>query len=265
MDIPKIWLWTRELTWRQCVDIVCQAIDLWYTHIDTAQMYWNESEIWKAVKSSWKDRSKLFITTKIWQWNYTYDKVIACVEESLKKLDMDYIDLLLIHWPKKKTVHHEMFKGMLKLKQQNKVINIWVSNFPIDMLEDAIDFTWSQISVNQIEYHVYLWQDRLLAYCNERWVIVEAYSPLARGRIVNDLVLIEIAKKYGKTIWQIALRYLLQVKGVVILPKSARVEHLTGNLKLFDFVLDDVDIKKIDQLPKNIRILNPWFGPKWDL
>lgn len=264
MEIPKIWLWTWQNEWESCSYMVTEALNMWYTHIDTAQIYGNEEEVWKWIQESSANREDFFLTTKAWMDNFPYDKVISSTEESLQKLWTDYVDLLLMHWPSDKYDHKETLDAMMKLQQDWKVKNIWVSNFPTAELEEAINHTNWNIYCNQIEYHVYLSQQIVEDYCKKHWVYVTAYSPLARGKIFDDEILNEIAEKHWKTVSQISLKWLRQVHDAVVIPKTTSIERAKQNLEIENFSLDEEDIEKINNLPKDKRLIDPPFAPKWD-
>jgi len=173
-----------------------------------------------------------------------------------------------MHWPHKESdykIHKETLTEMLKLKSEWKVINIWVSNFNVDLLDDAIDFTWWQIYTNQVEYHVNLDQSKMLEFCNKNNIFLTAYSPFAHGHIFSDKKLISIANKYSKKVSQIALKWLTMQKNIVAIPKSSSKEHLIDNLDLNNFELDSDDLNIIAWLPKKYRYFDfDWLSPDWD-
>lgn len=264
MEIPKIWIWSRKKTWKECYKLIKNALEIWYKHIDTAQIYNNEEEVGKAINDFWINRENLFITTKIRIDNYWYEQTLFSVEKSLEKLQTDYIDLLLMHWPTNQEEHKQTLKAMTKLKNEWKVQKIGVSNFNIKQLEKAIEYTNNQIYTNQIEHHVYLGQQKMQNFCSKNKIKITAYSPLWHWHILKDKTLEKIAQKHWKTISQIALKRLSQVHKNIIIPKSSDPKHLKENLNIQNFKLDQKDIEEIQKLPKTYRYINPPFAPEWD-
>lgn len=264
INIPQIWLWTWQTVWNQCKEIIELAINIWYNHIDTAQIYWNEKEVWVWIKNSKINREKIFITSKVRISNFGFKKTIESTENSLKLLWVDYIDLMLLHWPQTKDLHKSSLDWLMKLQSEWKIKYIWVSNFNIDFLEDAQNHTWWQIFVNQFEFHLYLYQEKLVNFCKKNNIIIEAYSPLCSGKTKDDIQLQKIWEKYWKTKFQVMLKRLIQRFDCVILPKSTKLEHLNQNLEIKDFMLDQDDFQLIEKLPKDRRFLNPPFSPKRD-
>lgn len=265
MEIPKIWIWTRKLIWDSCVNIVKEWLEIWYTHIDTAQIYWNEKEIWKWIKESCVNRNNFFLTTKVWIKNFWYKSTINSIERSLKDLNTDYIDLVLLHWPVDKNIHIETYNALLSLKDKWKINKIWVSNFTIEYLSDLINNFWNEIYNNQIEYHLEFVPKNIKDYCDNNNIKVSAYSPLWHWEILNNEYLKKIADEYDKTTAQIALKWLIQTQWVIIIPKTSKIENLKSNIEIFDFELSDNAIEIInDNIIKDNRIINPWFAPKWD-
>ncbi|HLC63177.1 MAG TPA: aldo/keto reductase, partial [Candidatus Nanoarchaeia archaeon] len=178
--------------------------------------------------------------------------------ETLKQLQTDYLDLYLIHWPNNKIDMKETFKAMHELLQKGKVRNIGVSNFTVEHLEQARKLS-KKISINQVEFHPYLYQKALLNYCNENKVTLTAYSPLGRGQILNDKTITEIAKKHNKSPAQICLRWLIQ-KDIIVIPKASSEHHLKNNLEVFDFSLKEKEMKLIDSIGIKKRMVNPGFA-----
>jgi 2,5-diketo-D-gluconate reductase B len=265
VEVPEIGFGTYKLIGKQCGDCVRRALDLGYRHIDTAQFYRNEMEVGQAIRDSHMEREELFVTTKIWHTNMTHSRVLTSTEESLRSLDMDYVDLLLIHWPNLEVDIRETLDAMLILRDQGKALNIGVSNFPIRMLREIVDELNMPIFCNQVEYHPFLGQFDLLDYAAEQDLLVTAYSPLAVGKVTEDELLIKLAEKYNKTPAQIALRWLIEQEQVVAIPKSSTREHIAQNIDIYDFFLEDEDFDAIDELDKNRRMINPdGLAPDWD-
>jgi len=263
VPVPEIGLGTYKLHDRECENAVRMALEIGYRHIDTAQMYKNEREIGRAMSVSNVSREDIFLTTKIWHTNLESEDVLQTTEQSLRHLDTPYVDLLLIHWPNDQYDLRSTIEAMLVLRDQGKAMNIGVSNFPLHLLKEVNDEIRAPIFCNQVEFHPFLDQLDLLDYAIEKDILLTAYSPLAQGKVTEDKNLIEIAEKYGKKPAQISLRWLIEQENVAAIPKSSSREHLESNFDIFDFQLSDEDFKRIDQLQKTVRLVNPSFAPDW--
>jgi len=228
------------------------ALQNGYRHIDTAAIYKNERGVGKAVKESGIPREEIFITSKVWNTDQGYKTTLAAYEASLERLQMDYLDLYLIHWPKgKRSV--ESWKALEELYAKGRVRAIGISNFLEHHLDEFLPECKIMPAVNQYEFHPELMQPGLLEYCRRKGIQPEAWSPIMKGR-VNDVPLMqELAAKYGKTPVHVVLRWDIQ-KGVVTIPKSVTPERIISNADIFDFELSTEDMAKIDKLDKNARI-----------
>ncbi|MFN1834320.1 aldo/keto reductase [Balneola sp. MJW-20] len=264
IDVPEIGLGTFKLIGKECEQVVKQALNMGYRHIDTAQMYRNEREVGNAIKSSHIKREEIFLTTKVWHTNLDYDDVLKSTEASLKELDTPYLDLLLIHWPDPDHDLEKTIEAMLSLRDQGKALNIGVANFPMKLLKEVNDEFGAPIFCNQVEYHALLGQFDLLEYAADNDIMVTAYSPLGQGNVTDHPLLNELAEKYGKTPAQIAIRWLIEQEQVVTIPKASSKEHLQQNMDVYDFALEDDDFFAIDDLDKTTRYVNPDFAPEWD-
>lgn len=265
MQMPALGFGTWQLEGNTCIQATLVALEMGYRHIDTAQAYENENEVGKAVANSCIDRKELFITTKLWTNNFTHDRVHASLEESLNKLKMDYVNLLLIHWPNPQVPLQETLSAMQELQTKGKVKAIGVSNFPVNWMQDAVEKYKAPVACNQVEYHALLSQRAVLDYATKHNIVVTAYSPLARGKVTSNQVLVDIGKKHGKAASQVALRWLVEQDGVAVIPKAATAKNAKLNWEIFDFELDSDDRKAIDALSGNTRIVNPaGLAPKWD-
>lgn len=259
-EIPKIGLGTWRLTGEDCRQAVATALNLGYRHIDTAQVYDNERQIGDAIRASTVERDELFLTTKLGGGNYSHDAVLRSTDESLAKLNTDYLDLLLIHWPVDRIPFgtpplEETIDAMNELVEDGKVRYIGVSNFDIDQLDEARTQSDAPILTNQVQYHPFWDQTKLLDYCQIHDIMLTAYSPFGHGGALDDAVLREIGERHGKSSAQVALRWLLQQEMVCTIPKATSREHLEANLAVFDFELTDEEMNDIYR-PSKLRALS---------
>ncbi len=243
-------LW-RNTNGQECKDSIKSALAAGYTHFDDAQVYDNEEFLGEALKESNVSRKNLFITTKIGTENMWWTDVIPSFEESLKKLQMDYVDLLLLHFPvtERRTA---AWRRMMQIYEKGTAKAIGVSNYTIKHLEEMKKQFDVQPAANQVEMSVVLQQPELVEYCKANSIVVEAYTPLAEGLFFDNPTLVEIAKKHGKSVPQIMLRWVIDY-GVVALTKSVHPERIADNFNIFDFKLDEQDMQKLKALDKNYR------------
>lgn len=256
-SIPMLGLGTWQLTGRTCVEAVKAALKLGYNHIDTAEIYGNQKEISRAINGV--ERKELFITSKVWRDNLSYDDTIESAERTLKELGISYLDLLLIHWPNKSIPVKETLQAFKQLVEEDKTNSVGVSNFTIRHLREALDVSKIPISVNQVEFHPYLYQRELLDFCKKNKILLTAYSPLGQGKIFGNAIIAGIAKKNSRTPAQVCLNWALQ-KGTVVIPRSSSESHLKENLDTLGWKLPEEDIRKIDSLSISRRIVNPGFA-----
>jgi diketogulonate reductase-like aldo/keto reductase len=247
--MPLLGLGTWMLRGEECKRAVKKAIELGYTHIDTAWMYGNQREIGDAIRENGTERSKLFITSKIWHDHLKYDAVLDQCEECLEQLRTDYLDLLLIHWPSAAVPLEETLAAFKKIYDQGKAKSLGVSNFNIALVERAREVSSVPISVNQVRYHVRYNPEELLEHCRKHQIALTAYSPLGRGEILHDPTLKAIAEKHGKTPAQVALIWLIQ-KGICVIPKASSEAHLRQNMSLFDWELTRQEMQQINGLSR---------------
>ncbi len=262
IDIPALGFGTWLMEGADCHDGVAHALSIGYRHIDTAQIYDNEDQVGCAIDESSVARDDIFLTTKVWRSNVAADDVAPSVEESLRKLRTDYVDLLLIHWPSDTVDHDETLRALQKLKDAGKTRLIGVSNFTPAMVREALQVT--DIACNQVEYHPFLGQPDLLELARANDMMLTAYSPLARGRVIDDPTLIDIGDRYDKSPAQIALRWLTQQQCVSAIPKASTPAHREANFQIFDFQLDSDEMQRIHDLDAKQRILDPDFAPDWE-
>ncbi|WP_298548155.1 aldo/keto reductase [uncultured Aquimarina sp.] len=236
---------------QEVVDAVQWALDAGYRHIDTASIYKNEEGVGKAIRQTSIPREEIFVVSKVWNSDQGYESTIKAFDKSLERLQLEYLDLYLIHWPVEGK-YIETWKALEKLYKDGKIKAIGVSNFMQHHLEDLIENSEIIPMVNQMEFHPYLVQQNLIDFCNKHKIKYEAWSPMMQGKIFKLSILDDLAKKYNKTVAQIVLRWNLQ-KGVITIPKSSKKERIISNADLFDFELSNEDVSYIDSLDKNQR------------
>ena len=263
-DIPSLGLGTWDLKQSECSRVVSEALDLGYRHIDAAAMYENESEVGAGIIDSRVDRSELFLATKINTLNWTPSggqgpqlqnkNIIKSLEKSLLDLKTDYVDLLLIHWPKFETNLGDMLEIMYEIKASQKATEIGVANFNSNLLKECVNLGFNDLFCNQIEYHPFLSQSKLLDTMKSLDIIPVAYCPICRGDVAKDDVIINLSEKYSKSPAQIALRWIIQQNAVAI-PKTANLGRLKENSNIYDFSLDESDMEQIFGLHRNQRLV----------
>jgi diketogulonate reductase-like aldo/keto reductase len=263
-SMPVIGLGTFQSKGDACRRAVKTAIDVGYRHIDTAHMYDNEDQVGKGVQDAGISRDQLFVTTKLQMGHLDPDGVKASCHNSLQALDMDYVDLLLIHWPEEGVPLPDTLGAMADLKKEGKIRHIGVSNFTVQWLQDAVQASDEKIFCNQIEYHPYILQGLPMKACHDAGIGVVAYSPLARGKVLQDETLVEIGKKYGKSPTQVALRWLVGQTDVIAIPKGTSEDHIRQNIDVFDFTLDEEDMTRIGAFAHDERLIDPKWAPMWD-
>ena len=264
LRIPRLGLGTFRMQGDVCRAAVESALSIGYRHIDTAEMYGNEEAIGAAIASSGVPRCELHVTTKVWNENLAPDAIRRAFDASLKKLRLDVVDLYLVHWPKPGMHLPSMFETLMKLKEEGRTRGIGVANFNVALLKTVVEDIKAPIACNQIEYHVMLDQTKVKAYLDAKKIPLVAYCPLAQGRVAADTALIAIGKKHNVSAAQVALKWLLEQKGVAAIPKAAHGESQKANVEAFNVTLDDDDGKRIADLPKDRRCVSPGFAPAWD-
>ncbi|KKI89125.1 glyoxal reductase [Bacillus sp. SA1-12] len=240
----------------ELINAVKSAIKHGYRSIDTAAIYENEAGVGQAIREAMEEtgiaREELFITSKVWNADLGYETTIAAYEESLKKLGLDYLDLYLIHWPVEGKFK-SAWKALETLYKDGKIKAIGVSNFQIHHLEELMKESEIKPMVNQVEYHPRLTQKELQDFCQKHGIQMGAWSPLMQGHLLDNEILKEIAEKHNKSIAQVILRWDLQ-HGVVTIPKSIREQRIIENASIFDFVLSDAEMERIDGLNQDLRV-----------
>jgi 2,5-diketo-D-gluconate reductase B len=262
--IPAIGLGTWELRGRTCARLVEQALRLGYRHIDTAQVYENEREVGEGVRGSGVKRADVFVTTKVWTTHFAPNDLERSVKESLARLRLTEIDLLLLHWPNPHVPLSETLGALAHARQLGLTRHIGVSNFTVALIEDAVAACAEPLVCDQVEYHPYLDQTKVKAACAAHDMALVAYSPVAKGRIKNDRALALIGKRHHKTAAQICLRWLVQ-QNVVAIPRTSKLERLSENIDVFDFELSDEEMNQISAMGSaSGRLTDYGFAPKWD-
>ena len=254
LTIPLIGLGTWELRGRKCKKVVRKSLELGYRHIDTAAMYENESEVGSGIVDSGVDRKEIFLTTKINTIEVNNEGIVDAFHKSLSDLKTDYVDLLLIHWPAFSTNLGDMLEIMYGIKESQKARAIGVSNFNTTLLNECVRLGFEDIYCNQVEYHPFLSQSKLLEAMKDLDIIPVAYCPICRGDVAKDDVIINISEKYSKTPVQIALRWIIQQNAVAI-PKTANSDRLKENSDIYDFNIDESDMNQIYNLARNQRLV----------
>jgi diketogulonate reductase-like aldo/keto reductase len=261
--IPVVGLGTWMLRGRDCARLVEQAIRIGYRHIDTAQMYDNEREVGEGVRTSGK-RNEVMVTTKVQPSSLAPHDLERSVKESLAKLRIDHIDLLLIHWPNPRVPLAETLGAMARMKQAGFARQLGVSNFTVALLEEAKKVSPEPLVCDQIECHPFLDQHKVIAACRAQGMAVVAYSPIARGNVRGNEVLERIGKAHKKSAAQVCLRFLVQ-QGIVVIPRTSKIERLEENFALFDFALSEAEMAEIGKLSgRKDRIVDWSWSPNWD-
>jgi len=266
--IPAIGLGTMTLKEQACIDAVKTALRLGYRHIDTAERYGNEEWVGEGLHqglaATGLQRENVFVTTKVY-----HDKLAAAdfersFDDSLKKLRLPWVDLLLIHWPNPAVPLAETIGVLCKAKREGRARHVGVANFTTALIAEAVKLSSEPLVTNQIEVHPFLDQSKVIAASRKHGLSVTAYCPIARGKIPGNEVLERIGKAHGKSAAQISLRYLVQ-QGIIPIPRSANPDHLAANLAVFDFKLSDAEMAEIGKLKRpDGRVVNPPHAPKWD-
>ena len=264
-DIPVIGFGSSQLG--DCAEIVASALKLGYRHIDTAWKYGTEEGVGEGLRLSGLRRDEVFLTTKVSHEFLRADDFARSVDQSLERLQVDYVDLLLVHWPSVDNVPlAETMGALAKAKRAGKTRHVGVANFNIAMVEESMRLCPEPLCVLQAEYHPYLRQTRVLDFCRRAGLIFMAYCPLGRGRVFKDPMLAGIARNRGKTVAQIALRWLVQQGGIAPIPRSSNPGHMADSLQVFNFSLGEEEMNRIHALARpDGRIANPaGRAPAWD-
>ena len=263
LRMPKLGLGTFRMKGPECSEAVLGALARGYRHIDTAMMYGNEDAVGEAIEFTSIPRVDIHLTTKVWWDQLAPDAMQRSIDNSLKLLRTDYVDLFLIHWPSPDMNLAASLAKLVKIKEAGLARHIGVCNFPMGLFRRAVEEVQAPIEVHQFEYHVLLDQSKMVNYARSKGIAVTAYCPLAQGRLADHPTLAEIAKKHGVSSAQVALKWLLEQDGVSAIPKAGRAESQLANLAAQNVVLDDADRAIIAKLPKDQRFVSPPFAPDW--
>jgi len=265
-DMPTVGYGTMVLPERGA-ELVAYAIKAGYRLIDTARKYGTEEKVGEGIRLSGIARKDIWVTTKVTELDAREADLLRSAETSLKTLGLDYVDLLLVHWPQPKVPFSETLGALAKAKRRGLARHIGVSNFTIAMLDEAVRVCPEPLVTNQVEYHAYLPQDRMLAALKRHGMILTAYCPMARGKLLDDPVVGAIAKAHGKTIGQVCLRWLIQQPMVAAVPRPLEEAHIDEDLDVFDWSLTADEMRRISALRRrHIRIADPpERAPKWDV
>ena len=263
--IPLLGYGTYPLTGAECRDGVAMALDLGLRHIDTAQLYDNERDVGQAIARSGIKRDEIFLVTKVGRDNLGRRHFIHSVQDSLEKLGVEYVDLLLIHWPPVEEDFDSAVDSLCVAQASGLARAIGVSNFTIPLMKRAVKRATQPMINNQVEFHALLDQSRVRAEAEKLGIVLSAYSPLGRGAVLKDPAVIEIAKRLGRPPSEIALRWIVQ-QGVVALPMTTKKANARSNMRIFDFELSQADMAKLTATSKqNRRLISPTgWAPKWD-
>ena len=264
VKIPAIGLGTWQLNGDVGVNITKEALKLGYRHLDCALIYGNEKEIGEGLHASGVKREDIWVTTKVPHTELAPANLERAVKQSLANLRVSDVNLLLIHWPNPEIPLADTMGAMCEMKKKGFTRNIGISNFTVNLIEEAVKLSSEPIVTNQIEWHPYLDEEMVRAACARHGISVTAYCPIARGRAVVDEVLTRVGRTYGKSAGQVSLRWLVQ-KGAIVIPRTSKVERLTENMSIFDFELSAADMAEVDALAKPAgRVVSVGWAPSWD-
>jgi diketogulonate reductase-like aldo/keto reductase len=264
-EIPAIGLGTWQLRGDAAIRAVQAALEQGYRHVDTAAAYGNEAEIGEAIRSHVTPRADIFVTTKVWPSDLADGRLQKSAEASLRRLKIDQVDLLLIHWPSREVPFAEQIRALCKAKRQGLARHVGISNFPPRFVEAAVHYADEPIVTNQVEYHPYLDQSAVFAACLKHGIAVTAYAPLGRGDLLDDPVIVGIARAKGKTAAQVVLRWHVEQPMTVAIPKSANPRRIAENFDIFDFALTPAEMGQISRLVRpNGRMVGSAVPLDWD-
>ena len=254
--VPALGFGTWALRGTAGREAIETALDVGYRHLDTARSYDNEAEVGQALRNRRVAREGVFLTTKVWPDRLKYRDALRSLDESLHALKTDYVDLLLIHWPNEAVELEETLDAFQEARARGKARLLGVSNFPPALLERALELV-PDLACDQVEYHPFLSQDTLLEVVRKHGLFLTAYSPVARGAVVHDQTIQEIAATHGRSAAQVTLRWLLQQDRVAAIPRSADPAHIRANFEVFDFALSEEEMEAMGALAREQRLVTP--------
>lgn len=265
--IPALGLGTWTLKGDECAQLVADALSTGYRHVDTARMYQNEAAVGAGLRASGVSRDEVFVTTKVWWTDIAPGDLERSAEASLKDLGLDQVDLLLIHWPNPEIPLEASIRALNAARRHGLARHIGVANFPTALLSRAIELSEAPLAVNQVEYHPYLDQRKVLDMCRENGLAMVSYCPLFRGGgLFEEKAVEDAAARHGKTPGQIVLRWHVQQQGVIAIPRTTKKARLAENIDIFDFALSADEMNAISALTRqNKRLCDGDFAPEWDL
>jgi 2,5-diketo-D-gluconate reductase B len=263
VQVPALGFGTWLIEPEDAAEATRDALEIGYRQIDTARAYGNEKEVGQGIKESGVPREEIWLTTKVWMDDAARDDVVAAGEDSLRQLGVDYVDLLLLHWPNENVPIAETVAGFVALQEQGRIRHFGLSNHPAGMLREALEH--GPVFADQVEYHPLLAQTELIELAGQHDLLITAYSPLAHGKVLEEPVLQRIGEAHGVSAGAVALRWLLDQPRVSPIPKASSHERRESNWReVQSFQLSDQERAEIDGLPKDVRTADPDFAPDWD-
>jgi diketogulonate reductase-like aldo/keto reductase len=251
----------------RAVELIVHSLECGYRHIDTARKYGSEQWVGEGIRASGVAREDIWVTTKVTEEDAKADHFARSLDTSLKTLGLNYVDLLLIHWPQPKVPLEETLGALAKARREGLAKNIGVSNFTVSLLDEAVGKCPEPLVTNQIEYHAYIHQDKVIAACRKHGMLVTCHAPLARGEVLNDPVIQKIAHANGKTAAQVSLKWLIQQSDIGVVPRALEFSEIEENIDIFNFELSQDEMNQISALrDRNVRIVSPEVRrPVWDV
>ena len=263
--IPVIGFGTWKIMGADCTDAVCYALEVGYRHIDTAAIYQNEEAVGAGIRLSKVPREDIFVTTKIWYQDASEERLFQAAEESLKRLNLSDVNLLLLHWPSPEFPLEGTMKALSAAKKKGLARHIGISNYPSNLIEKAVALATEPLVTNQCEYHPFLSQEKVRETCFKHGLSFTSYSPLGHGKLLDLPEVKVIADQLGRTPAQVILRWHIQQPQTIVIPKSSSAQRIAENFKIFDFELNPDQMQQISNLHKpDGRMINPDFAPVWD-
>lgn len=264
--IPAIGLGTFQLSGETCRTMVAEALRIGYRHIDTAQAYGNEEAVGAGIRDSGVPREEIFLTTKVWPDDFRAGALERSMDQSLKRLRADHVDLTLLHWPSRDVPLAETLAALGAVRESGKTRHAGISNFTVALIREAVDEASMPLVTDQVEYHPFIDQGPVLGELRRHGMALTAYAPIAHGRVIGEPTIEEIARRHGKTSVQVALAWLIAQDGVIAIPRTSKVERLAQNFDVFDLDLSDEEMRALHGLARpDGRIISPTgLAPAWD-